>query len=124
MENYDTIIFSKMFKDKIMEIPDDINDEKFIIKYIKDTIKEISEEKKAKNSKKKKIYPQTEYQKFIKNNRKRVREENPTLSKSECMSLLIKEWKLNKTNNIKIKNNKITTYSLRTILLYLMFMIF
>jgi hypothetical protein len=126
MENCDTLMFSKRFKEKIKEIPDDINDETHITQYIKNIIKEISEEKKLKDFKKKKMYRQTEYQKFIKDNKIRIRDENPALSKAECMSLLIKEWKLNKINK-NIKDNKViplTPYILRNVLVYLICMIF
>jgi hypothetical protein len=126
MENCDTLVFSKRFKEKIKEIPDDINDETHITQYIKNIIQEISEEKKLKDFKKKKMYQQTEYQKFIKDNKIRIRDENPALSKAECMSLLIKEWKLNKINK-NIKDNKViplTPYILRNVLVYLICMIF
>jgi hypothetical protein len=128
MENCDTLLFSKRFKEKIKEIPDDINDETHITQYIKNIMKEISEEKKLKDFKKKKMYRQTEYQKFIKDNKIRIRDENPALSKAECMSLLIKEWKLNKINKNK-KDNKViplktTPYILRNVLVYLICMIF
>lgn len=128
MENCDTLMFSKRFKEKIKEIPDDINDETHITQYIKNIIKEISEEKKLKDFKKKKMYRQTEYQKFIKDNKIRISDENPALSKAECMSLLIKEWKLNKINKNK-KDNKViplktTPYILRNVLVYLICMIF
>jgi len=126
MENCDTLMFSKRFKEKIKEIPDVINDEKHITQYIKNIIKEISEEKKLKDFKKKKMYRQTEYQKFIKDNKIRIRDENPALSKAECMTLLIKEWKLNKINKNK-KDNKViplTPYILRNVLLYFICMIF
>jgi hypothetical protein len=128
MENCDTLMFSKRFKEKIKEIPDVINDEKHITQYIKNIIKEISEEKKLKDFKKKKMYRHTEYQKFIKDNKIRIRDENPALSKAECMSLLIKEWKLNKINK-NIKDNKViplktTPYILRNVLVYLICMIF
>ena len=128
MENCDTLMFSKRFKEKIKEIPDDINDETHISQYIKNIIKEISEEKKLKDFKKKKMYQQTEYQKFIKDNKIRIRDENPALSKAECMTLLIKEWKLNKINKNK-KDNKViplkrTPYILRNVLVYLICMIF
>jgi hypothetical protein len=128
MENCDTLMFSKRFKEKIKEIPDDINDETHITQYIKNIMKEISEEKKLKDFKKKKMYQQTEYQKFIKDNKIRIRDENPALSKAECMSLLIKEWKLNKINKNK-KDNKViplktTPYILRNVLVYLICMIF
>jgi hypothetical protein len=121
-------LFSKRFKEKIKEIPDDINDETHITQYIKNIMKEISEEKKLKDFKKKKMYRQTEYQKFIKDNKIRIRDENPALSKAECMSLLIKEWKLNKINKNK-KDNKViplktTPYILRNVLVYLICMIF
>jgi hypothetical protein len=128
MENCDALMFSKRFKEKIKEIPDDINDETHITQYIKNIMKEISEEKKLKDFKKKKMYRQTEYQKFIKDNKIRIRDENPALSKAECMSLLIKEWKLNKINKNK-KDNKVipikrTPYILRNVLVYLICMIF
>jgi hypothetical protein len=128
MDNCDILMFSKRFKEKIKEIPDDINDEKHITQYIKNIMKEISEEKKLKDFKKKKMYRQTEYQKFIKGNKIRIRDENPALSKTECMSLLIKEWKLNKINKNK-KDNKViplktTPYILRNVLVYLICMIF
>jgi hypothetical protein len=128
MENCDTLMFSKRFKEKIKEIPDDINDETHITQYIKNIMKEISEEKKLKDFKKKKMYRQTEYQKFIKDNKIRIRDENAALSKTECMSLLIKEWKLNKINKNK-KDNKViplktTPYILRNVLVYLICMIF
>lgn len=42
MDNCDTLMFSKRFKEKIKEIPDDINNETHITQYIKNIMKEIS----------------------------------------------------------------------------------
>ena len=107
-------VISAIFKERILNMPDDIDD-KEIMAYVKNIIKEIKAEnkkvkkevnenakkrvaKKAKktievdedgNEKPKKL---NKYQQFLKDNQKRVKEENPELTNTERFSKLAEEW--------------------------------
>ena len=107
-------VISAIFKERILNMPDDIDD-KEIMAYVKNIIKEIKTEnkklkkevnenakkrvaKKAKktievdedgNEKPKKL---NKYQQFLKDNQKRVKEENPELTNTERFSKLAEEW--------------------------------
>ena len=107
-------VISAIFKERIQNMPDDIDD-KEIMAYVKNIIKEIKTEnkkvkkevdenakkrvtKKAKktievdedgNEKPKKL---NKYQQFLKDNQKRVKEENPELTNTERFSKLAEEW--------------------------------
>ena len=106
--------FSLIFKERIQDMSDTLDD-KEIMAYAKNIIKEIKEEnkkvkkeanenakkrvaKKAKktievdedgNEKPKKL---NKYQQFLKDNQKRVKEENPDLTNTERFSKLAEEW--------------------------------
>jgi len=107
-------VISAIFKERIQNMPNDIDD-KEIMAYAKNIIKEIKAEnkklkkevnenakkrvaKKAKktievdedgNEKPKKL---NKYQQFLKDNQKRVKEENPELTNTERFSKLAEEW--------------------------------
>ena len=106
--------FSLIFKERIQDMSDTLDD-KEIMAYAKNIIKEIKEEnKKAKkeaneNAKKKvakkakktievdedgneKPKKLNKYQQFLKDNQKRVKEENPELTNTERFSKLAEEW--------------------------------
>ena len=106
--------FSLIFKERIQDMSDTLDD-KEIMAYAKNIIKEIKEEnKKAKkeaneNAKKKvakkakktievdedgneKPKKLNKYQQFLKDNQKRVKEENPDLTNTERFSKLAEEW--------------------------------
>jgi hypothetical protein len=101
-----------MFKERIANMPDDIND-KDILAYAKNIIKEIKEENKKKKAEdaalnKKKRVAKKEvkvdedgnvvpkklnmYQKYIKDNQQRVKEQNPELTNTERFAKLAQEW--------------------------------
>jgi hypothetical protein len=102
-----------MFKERIANMPDDIND-KDILAYAKNIIKEIKEENKKKKAedaalnKKKRVAKKQEvkvdedgnvvpkklnmYQKYIKDNQQRVKEQNPELTNTERFAKLAQEW--------------------------------
>jgi len=102
-----------LFKERIANIPDNIED-KEIISYAKNIIKEIKEENKKKkveesekikkkrvakkvaknldedgNEKPKKL---NKYQQYMKDNQQRIKEENPDLSNTERFAKLAEEW--------------------------------
>ena len=105
---------SVIFKERILNMPDNLDD-KEIMAYAKNIIKEIkAENKKVKkeanentkkrvakkpkktievdedgNEKPKKL---NKYQQFLKDNQKRVKEENPELTNTERFSKLAEEW--------------------------------
>ena len=107
-------VISAIFKERIQNMSDDIDDTE-IMAYAKNIIKEIKAEnkklkkevnenakkrvaKKAKktievdedgNEKPKKL---NKYQQFLKDNQKRVKEENPELTNTERFSKLAEEW--------------------------------
>ena len=112
--------FSDIFKERMMDMPKELNTKKEIDEYSKKITKEIKEEaknnkvekaekKKKKNNqdkdgneKPKKAHaknPQymkralTKYQKYIRDNQQRIRDEFPELSNTERFSKLAEQWK-------------------------------
>ena len=106
--------FAVVFKERMMDMPDELNAKKDIDEYSKKITKEIKEEaknnkaekaEKKKDDKKKKKNnldedgnekPKralTKYQQYIKDNQQRIREEFPELSNTERFSKLAEEWK-------------------------------
>jgi len=106
--------FAVIFKERMMDMPDELNAKKDIDEYSKKITKEIKEEaknnkiekaEKKKDEKKKKKNnldedgnekpkkPLTKYQQYIKDNQQRIRDEFPELSNTERFSKLAEEWK-------------------------------
>ncbi len=106
--------FAVIFKERMMDMPDELNAKKDIDEYSKKITKEIKEEaknnkiekaEKKKDDKKKKKNnldedgnekPKralTKYQQYIRDNQQRIREEFPELSNTERFSKLAEEWK-------------------------------
>ena len=106
--------FSLIFKERIQNMSDTLDD-KEIMAYAKNIIKEIKEEnkkvkKEANENAKKKVAKKAKktievdedgnekpkklnkYQQFLKDNQKRVKEENPDLTNTERFSKLAEEW--------------------------------
>jgi hypothetical protein len=109
-----TQTFAVIFKERMMDMPDELNAKKDIDEYSKKITKEIKEEaknnkiekaEKKKDDKKKKKNnldedgnekpkkPLTKYQQYIKDNQQRIRDEFPELSNTERFSKLAEEWK-------------------------------
>ena len=109
-----TQTFAVIFKERMMDMPDELNAKKDIDEYSKKITKEIKEEaknnkiekaEKKKDEKKKKKNnldedgnekpkkPLTKYQQYIRDNQQRIREEFPELSNTERFSKLAEEWK-------------------------------
>jgi len=111
-----------LFKERIGNIPDNIED-KDIISYAKNIIKEIKEENKKKkveesekikkkrvakkvaknldeegNEKPKKL---NKYQQYMKDNQQRIKDENPDLANKERFAKLAEEWNEYKKANTK-----------------------
>ena len=101
------------FKERIMNMPDDLNTKKDVDEYFKQLMKDIKEEmkkekienaEKKKNDKKKKRdnldedgnekpkKPLNKYQQFIRDNQERIKEEFPELSNTERFTKLAEEW--------------------------------
>jgi hypothetical protein len=112
-----------IFKERIANMSNDIED-KEIIAYAKNILKEIKEENKKKKVEdaekiKKKRVPKkvvaknldeegneipkklNKYQQFMKDNQQRIKEENPGLSNTERFAKLAEEWNEHKKANIK-----------------------
>uniref|UniRef100_A0A6C0L9X5 HMG box domain-containing protein n=1 Tax=viral metagenome TaxID=1070528 RepID=A0A6C0L9X5_9ZZZZ len=109
-----TQTFAVIFKERMMDMPDELNAKKDIDEYSKKITKEIKEEaknnkiekaEKKKDEKKKKKNnldedgnekpkkPLTKYQQYIRDNQQRIRDEFPELSNTERFSKLAEEWK-------------------------------
>ncbi len=105
--------FAVALKERMMDMPDELNTKKEIDEYFKNIMKELKEEmkkekienaEKKKNDKKKKKdnldedgnekpkKPLNKYQQFIKDNQDRIREEFPELSNTERFTKLAEEW--------------------------------
>ena len=101
------------FKERIMNMPDELNTKKDVDEYFKQLMKDIKEEmkkekienaEKKKNDKKKKRdnldedgnekpkKPLNKYQQFIRDNQERIKEEFPDLSNTERFTKLAEEW--------------------------------
>ena len=106
--------FAVIYKERMMDMPDELNAKKDIDEYSKKITKEIKEEaknnkvekaEKKKDEKKKKKNnldedgnekpkkPLTKYQQYIRDNQQRIRDEFPELSNTERFSKLAQEWK-------------------------------
>ena len=107
------ITFAVALKERMMDMPDELNTKKEIDEYFKNIMKELKEElkkekienaEKKKNDKKKKKdnldedgnvkpkKPLNKYQQFIKDNQDRIKEEFPELSNTERFTKLAEEW--------------------------------
>ena len=107
------ITFAVALKERMMDMPDELNTKKEIDEYFKQLMKDIKEEmkkeknenaEKKKNDKKKKKdnldedgnekpkKPLNKYQQFIKDNQERIKEEFPELSNTERFTKLAEEW--------------------------------
>ncbi len=105
--------FAVALKERMMDMPDELNTKKEIDEYFKNIMKELKEEmkkektenaEKKKNDKKKKKdnldedgnekpkKPLNKYQQFIKDNQDRIKEEFPELSNTERFTKLAEEW--------------------------------
>ena len=112
-----------IFKERIANMPDDIEDKEIVV-YAKNILKEIKEENKkkkvedAEKIKKKRVAKKmvaknldedgnelpkklNKYQQFMKDNQQRIKEENPGLSNTERFAKLAEEWNEYKKANIK-----------------------
>ena len=107
------ITFAVALKERMMDMPDELNTKKEIDEYFKQLMKDIKEEmkkdknenaEKKKNDKKKKKdnldedgnekpkKPLNKYQQFIKDNQERIKGEFPELSNTERFTKLAEEW--------------------------------
>jgi hypothetical protein len=107
------ITFAVALKERMMDMPDELNTKKEIDEYFKQLMKDIKEEmkkdknenaEKKKNDKKKKKdnldedgnekpkKPLNKYQQFIKDNQERIKVEFPELSNTERFTKLAEEW--------------------------------
>ena len=107
------ITFAVAIKERMMDMPDELNTKKEIDEYFKQLMKDIKEEmkkdknenaEKKKNDKKKKRdnldedgnekpkKPLNKYQQFIRDNQERIKEEFPELSNTERFTKLAEEW--------------------------------
>ena len=104
--------FAVALKERMMDMPDELNTKKEIDEYFKNIMKELKDEmkkekienaEKKKNDKKKKDNldedgnekpkkPLNKYQQFIKDNQDRIKEEFPELSNTERFTKLAEEW--------------------------------
>ena len=105
--------FAVALKERMMDMPDELNTKKEIDEYFKNIMKELKEEmkkekidnaEKKKNDKKKKKdnldedgnekpkKPLNKYQQFIKDNQDRIKQEFPELSNTERFTKLAEEW--------------------------------
>jgi hypothetical protein len=107
------ITFAVALKERMMNMPNELNTKKDVDEYFKILMKDIKEEmkqekidnaEKKKNDKKKKKdnldedgnekpkKPLNKYQQFIKDNQDRIKEEFPELSNTERFTKLAEEW--------------------------------
>jgi hypothetical protein len=114
MTTTNSAVISVIFKERILNMPDNLDD-KEIMAYAKNIIKEIKAEnkkvkKEANENTKKRVAKKpkktievdedgnekprklNKYQQFLKDNQKRVKEENPELTNTERFSKLAEEW--------------------------------
>ena len=112
-----------IFKERVANMPDDIEDKEIVV-YAKNILKEIKEENKkrkvedAEKIKKKRVAKKmvaknldedgneipkklNKYQQYMKDNQQRIKEENPGLSNTERFAKLAEEWNEYKKANIK-----------------------
>jgi hypothetical protein len=85
-------------KELMVMMPDTLNSKKDVDDYYKDAMKKSVENKKTNdNTKPKKAL--NEYQKFMKENIKTIKEKNPKLTGPEVFSMIAKLWKKEKEEN-------------------------
>jgi regulator of sirC expression with transglutaminase-like and TPR domain len=85
--------FATVFKERIAQMPNDINTKKDIEKYYKNLLKEIEEELKKDKPKK----PLNPYQQFVKDMQAKIKKETPELNAKERFTKIAEEWQ--KTKN-------------------------
>jgi hypothetical protein len=102
---------ANIVKDKLTNMPENFDD-KEIVNYVKDSIKEAKVELKSKKSSKNKNvnsdvekpkYTLSAYQEFMKEHQVIFKEKYPELSSKERLGKIAEEW--NKTKNIKVGND-------------------
>ena len=119
--------FAVALKERMMNMPDDLNTKKEIDEYFKNIMKELKDEmkkekienaEKKKNDKKKKKDNLDEdgnekpkkqlnkYQQFIKDNQDRIKEEFPELSNTERFTKLAEEWNKFKATLVDKEDDK------------------
>jgi hypothetical protein len=121
------ITFAVALKERMMDMPDELNTKKDVDEYFKNLMKDIKEEmkkekienaEKKKNDKKKKKdnldedgnekpkKPLNKYQQFIKDNQDRIKEEFPELSNTERFTKLAEEWNKFKASLVDKEEDK------------------
>ena len=81
-----------VFKERIAQMPDNINTKKDIEKYYKNLLKEITEEIKKNKTKK----PLNPYQQFVKDMQAKIKNENPELNAKDRFAKIAEEWQKQK----------------------------
>ena len=122
-----TITFAMIYKDIMVNMPDSLNSKKEVDEYFKNAMKKKNnEENKMKKKQHKDIQPKkrakkvevdndgneivkikrplNKYQKFIQDNRKKVKDENPEMSGEEIFTLIAKMWGKYKDDMIRIES--------------------
>ncbi len=122
-----TITFAMIYKDIMVNMPDSLNSKKEVDEYFKNAMKKKNnEENKMKKKQHKEIQPKkrakkvevdndgneivkikrplNKYQKFIQDNRKKVKDENPEMSGEEIFTLIAKMWGKYKDDMIRIES--------------------
>jgi hypothetical protein len=116
-----------IYKDIMVNMPDSLNSKKEVDEYFKNAMKKKNnEENKMKKKQHKEIQPKkrakkvevdndgneivkikrplNKYQKFIQDNRKKVKDENPEMSGEEIFTLIAKMWGKYKDDMIRIES--------------------
>jgi len=121
-----TITFAMIYKDIMVNMPDSLNSKKEVDEYFKNAMKKKNnEENKMKKKQHKEMQPKkrakkevdndgneivkikrplNKYQKFIQDNRKKVKDENPEMSGEEIFTLIAKMWGKYKDDMIRIES--------------------
>jgi hypothetical protein len=121
------ITFAVALKERIMNMPNELNTKKDVDEYFKNIMKDLKDEmkkekidnaEKKKNDKKKKKdnldedgnekpkKPLNKYQQFIKDNQDRIKEEFPELSNTERFTKLAEEWNKFKASLVDKEQDK------------------
>jgi hypothetical protein len=116
-----------IYKDIMVNMPDSLNSKKEVDEYFKNAMKKKNnEENKMKKKQQKEMQPKkrakkveidndgneivkikrplNKYQKFIQDNRKKVKDENPEMSGEEIFTLIAKMWGKYKDDMIRIES--------------------
>jgi hypothetical protein len=116
-----------IYKDIMVNMPDSLNSKKEVDEYFKNAMKKKNnEENKMKKKQQKEMQPKkrakkveidndgneivkikrplNKYQKFIQDNRKKVKDENPEMSGEELFTLIAKMWGKYKDDMIRIES--------------------